>query len=275
MKKNLINIIKIVSFFIIWGVSVSIPINFCDNISFIADNPAFLRLYWELAPLVMTIIITLIYMKLIEKNRKMIIDISERPIVHTTLGIILGVIWIMLVAGISIKLNILNLGNANKISYIWIWVLAILLNVAMQEIMVRGYMFSLLRREYNPIVSIVGTTIIFTLMHGGAFEAGFVAITNVVTTSILLSLLLIISKGLWLPILVHFIWNMIGRFMGIVSLASDYPSSFNATISGNKLMSGVVAGIEGSIIVTFVNVFIILVLIMYLVKFNKKINYRQ
>ncbi|MGL4338496.1 MAG: lysostaphin resistance A-like protein [Turicibacter sp.] len=161
-------------------------------------------------------------------------------------------------------MDILHLGEPNPIPNLFIWIVSIFFNVAMQEIMVRGYMFSLLKREYNVSLAVIVTSVIFTAMHGGAFEAGAVAVLNVFTTSILLSVLLILSNGLLLPILMHFMWNMLGSLLGIVSLASDYPSLYTSTISGNNILSGGNAGIEGSIIVLIINLLILFGLFIYL-----------
>ncbi len=76
--------------------------------------------------------------------------------------------------------------------------------------------------------------------------------------SVLASLLLIYTKSLLAPIIVHFVWNGIGGLvLGLVSLDSGYPSLWNSVMSRNDLLSGGSAKLDGSMIVLFVNVLLI------------------
>jgi membrane protease YdiL (CAAX protease family) len=107
-------------------------------------------------------------------------------------------------------------------------------------------------------------------MHAGAFEAGFIAVLNVITMSVFVSLLLIHTESLLAPIIAHFIWNSIGRLVfGVVSMADDYPSMWNCNISGNILISGGEYKIEGSIVVLAANL-ILIALMTFLLKRRAK-----
>jgi len=105
-------------------------------------------------------------------------------------------------------------------------------------------------------------------MHGGAFEAGIIPVLNVVSMSILVTLLLEYTGTIVAPIIAHFAWNTIGAIiLGGVSLASDYPNLLNSTFQGNPLLSGGIYKLEGSIIVLVVN----LILITFLFILHKRI----
>lgn len=263
MKKTFVNIGKIATFFLCWSIAISIPLEFWEYPKFAGDNAALLRLYWELAPMVMTILVTIVFAKIVERKDGIRIPVFGKAIYNTVFGIVLGTLWIGLVLLIAFKMDILHIENRIEVSNLFTWILAIFFNTIMQELMARGYMFSLLKREYNLGIGIGITTVVFTLMHGGAFEAGFLAVMNVVTTSILLSLVSVYTNGLWAPILMHFIWNSVGRMFGIVSLADDYPVMFETKIIGNNLISGGSVGIEGSIIVLIINCVFIVGLLIY------------
>ncbi|WP_243122859.1 CPBP family glutamic-type intramembrane protease [Haloimpatiens lingqiaonensis] len=104
------------------------------------------------------------------------------------------------------------------------------------------------------------STLIFTTLHGGAFEVGIIAVLNVLTMSIFVSLLLVYTNALIAPIIVHFIWNAVGcLYLGGVSLADDYPNLWNCTFTGSKLITGGIAKIEGSIIVLAMNIIMIII----------------
>ena len=42
----------------------------------------------------------------------------------------------------------------------------------MQEMLVRGYLYQMIKRNYNVVAATVVSTMLFTFAHGGAFEAG-------------------------------------------------------------------------------------------------------
>ncbi len=72
------------------------------------------------------------------------------------------------------------------------------------------------------------------------------------------SLLLIYTKGLWAPVVAHFVWNFAGGILvsGVV-LANDYPSFYKVSLHGNAIMSGGSTKIEGGIVVLLLNLILI------------------
>ena len=102
------------------------------------------------------------------------------------------------------------------------------------------------------------TTVLFTVLHGGAFEAGVIPVLNVFTMSLLMIAVLEYSGSIIAPTIMHFLWNGIGALvLGGVSLADDYPSLLVTSFTGNEILSGGICKIEGSVIVLFVNVSLI------------------
>ena len=263
MKKTFTNIVKVVLFCICWGIAISIPFVIAEHPKFLGNNAALLRLYWELATLIMTILVTIIFVKIFEKRNNIEINIFKNTTDNTIFGVIAGAFWIGLVLLIAFGMGILHIEKRIEVPKLFVWIVAIFLNTIMQELLVRGYIFSLLSREYKLPVAIGVTTAIFTFMHAGAFEAGFLPVINVVSTSILLSLVLLRSNGLWAPILMHCIWNSVGKLFGVVYLANDYPAIFQTTIAGNNLISGGSVGFEGSVIVLAINCIFIAGLLVY------------
>lgn len=95
-------------------------------------------------------------------------------------------------------------------------------------------------------------------MHGGAFEAGVILVLNVLTMSLLMTVILEYTGTIIAPIIIHFLWNGIGALvLGGVSLADDYPHLFNISLYGNDILSGGSCKIEGSIIVLVLNILLI------------------
>ena len=246
MKKLLITILKIVVFFIGWAVLSGI-------IDVPNDNPAIWRFFAELIPLTVMILFTMVFW-LIEK-KTVNIPIKENSSKGTLAGIAIGIIWIGTASSILIFSKQLEITGKNEVSFLWLWILSAFLNVIMQELLVRGYIYQLLKERYNRPAAVIVATAIFTFMHGGAFEAGVIPVINVVTMCLFTMALYESEKTILAPIMAHSIWNIVGALiLGGVSLADDYPSVLTMTASANKILSGGEYKIEASIVVTVLNV---------------------
>ncbi len=262
MKKLISTILKTVIFFVGWAVLIS----FTPDIQ--TNNQALLRLWWEFTPLVSVVLFSVIFVWVVEKG-KIKIPIASRFLKNFLIGAVIGVLWLGTVVAVLLLTKAMNIQGQNNIDDILIWILASLLNVAMQELLVRGYLYQLWKHQYNVIVATVLTTILFSVMHGGAFEAGIIPVLNVISMSIFVTLLLEYTGTIVAPIIAHFIWNTIGAIiLGGVSLASDYPNLLKSTFQGNPFISGGTYKIEGSLIALVVN----LILITYLVIVNKRMS---
>ena len=267
MKKHLVVAGKAIGFVLTWVVLLL----FMDPLrsDFLPDNAALSRLLWELMPLVIVLLVTFIFLRVVEKN-KIKISFLNDPLKNITLGLALGLIWITGSIAILYLFGSFQLGAKNEIPYLTLWFLAVLFNAAMQEYLVRGYLFSLLRENYNAVLAITVTTILFTVIHIGAFGFGFISVLNVVAMSVFISLLLIYADSLLAPIIVHFVWNGVGRLVfGATSLADYYPNVWDSFLTGNKLLSGGSAKIEGSIVVFSANL-ILIALMLFLIKKQRR-----
>lgn len=246
MKKFFGVLIKAAAFFIGWIVCIErLPIIDSDILTVWRFNA-------ELEPLLAIILLTFVFWRI--DRKELHISILSRPLVNTTLGIGTGCAWLGMVVGILIWTGTMQFSGVNHVSMLWLWIFSAFLNVIMQELLVRGYLYQLIKSAYHVIPAAIITTALFTLMHGGAFEAGLVPVLNVVTMSLLMTAVLEYTKSLLAPIMIHFIWNAIGAIIfGGVSLADDYPNLIHTTFSGNSLLSGGSCKIEGSIVVLALN----------------------
>jgi len=171
--------------------------------------------------------LSIIFVSLIEKG-KIKIPLASRFFKNSLIGVGIGFLWFGSVIAILLLTKTMQIQGQNMIDYIWI----------LASLLMRGYLYQLWKQKYNVTVATVCTTILFSAMHGGAFEAGIIPVLNVVSMSILVTLLLEYTGTIVAPIIAHFIWNTIGAIiLGGVSLASDYPNLLNSTFQGNPLIS--------------------------------------
>ncbi len=250
MKKIIITTIKLIGFFLGWAILSSIlPLSS-------SENPAIWRLWAEIMPLLAIIAFTLIFWFIEKKN--VTLHLLDNPVQGIALGTITGIVWLAIPVLTMYIAKIIHFDGTNLIHLFPVWALAAFLNVIMQELLVRGYLYQMLKQKHNIIVAAVVTTALFTALHGGALEAGAIPVLNVLTMSLLMTAVLEYSGSIIAPVIMHFLWNGIGAlvFDG-VSLADDYPSLLITTFTGNKILSGGICKMEGSIIVLFVNVILI------------------
>ena len=246
MKKVLSVSIKTIIFFVGWAICVSvIPIP--DTAS------AVIWRFWaELIPLLSVIAITLIFW--LADQKKIRLHLTGKPVYNIILGGVTGTIWLGASVGILSILGVVQIEGKNQIAMLWLWLLAAFLNTVMQEMLVRGYLYQMIKSNSNIAAAIIVSTGLFTFAHGGAFEAGIFPVLNVITMSLFMTAVLEYTGSLIAPIVIHFLWNGVGAIiLGGVSLAEDYPHLFDMTIHGNPILSGGSCKIEGSIIVLFMN----------------------
>lgn len=247
MKKAAVSLLKLIAFFLGWAVIAGLlPLP-------AAQSPAIWRLWAEIVPLLAIIAFTLLFRR-----------IDRQPVrpplpKHLGRGLMIGTaagaFWLAVPVLLQYALGAVRFESAGKIALMPVWMLAVFLNAAMQELLVRGYLYQMLKQRHGLPAAAAATTALFTLMHGGAFEAGVIPVFNVITMSLLMTAVLERTDSLAAPIVMHFLWNGIGALvLGVVSLADDYPRLLTAVFSGGELLSGGICGLEGSIVVLPVNV---------------------
>jgi len=128
----------------------------------------------------------------------------------------------------------------------------VFVNVVDQELLVRSYLFQEVWRKYSSTAAVTISTIVFVALHAGVIVKGLngaIAGLDVMLASILICLAYIRSGALWLPIGIHFGWNMIqGPVLGVAVTGSDLGGQWHAfTFAGPALWTGGAIGIEGGL----------------------------
>ena len=251
-KRRLRTALSCAGFFFVWALAVSLG-NFLPDPAWLEQIPALRRLWWEVLPLLAVGLATVLFGWGLDKGRNLT-KLSANWGQDAALGLALGAAWLAVPALLLWLLGALRVTGASPVPGIWLWALAALANVAMQEYLVRGYLYQSCKNAYGRGAALAVTTALFTLMHGGAFAAGVVPVLNVLTMSVFATLLLEYTGGLLAPILAHFMWNAAGcLLLGSVSLADDYPHWLTCTFAGSELLSGGIYKLEGSILTLAAN----------------------
>jgi hypothetical protein len=139
--------------------------------------------------------------------------------------------------------------------------LALFFGAMGEELLFRGYAFQLLIRSVGPFATILPTSVIFGLMHSGNNDASALGIVNTVAWGILLGYAVWRTGALWLPIGLHFGWNVAlpllgSNLSGFTMGVTGYTLEWNVGV----LWSGGGYGVEGSLFTTGIVVALFFVL---------------
>jgi len=131
--------------------------------------------------------------------------------------------------------------------------LLVFVNVLDQEFLLRSYLFQEIWTRYSATAAIVVSTIVFVAVHASAISKGIngaIVGVNVTLAGIVLGIAYLRSRALWLPIGIHFGWNVVeGPVLGIaVTGAHPGEDSWHAfAFHGAALWTGGNMGIEGGV----------------------------
>lgn len=119
-----------------------------------------------------------------------------------------------------------------------------------EELIFRGVLFRLIEQKIGTWVSMAITGLLFGFLHlinPAATIWGAIAIA--LEAGVLLVAAYVATRSLWLPIGLHFGWNIAvsGIFGTVVSGADTPVGLLNATMSGPELITGGAFGPEGSV----------------------------
>lgn len=120
-----------------------------------------------------------------------------------------------------------------------------------EELIFRGVLFRLIEQKIGTWVSMAITGLLFGFLHLINPEATiWGAIAIALEGGVLLASAYVATRSLWLPIGLHFGWNIAvtGIFGTVVSGADTPAGLLNATLSGPELITGGEFGPEGSIL---------------------------
>lgn len=245
MKRILVTILGVMGIFLTWGIGIPLIFSFANEPTFVPDDPAWLRLWWEVAPFILTAILTIIVARLLRAE----LPWHRRAPRSFVFGIAVGTLWIGTAMGVLLALGAISLTGPTPVAGASIYLASIALNAAMQELLVHGLLWVFIASRHGKRAALIATTIVFTAMHPGAFEAGWIAVANVVLAGLLFGYLTGWRGGLPAAIGAHISWNVIGGFiLGAVILGDD--NSWYSTLSNHGVLGGAQGqGIEGGLVV--------------------------
>ncbi len=118
-----------------------------------------------------------------------------------------------------------------------------------EELFFRGYGFQVLLNAVGPFATILPIGVVFALLHGGNPHATWFGIANTAGFGILFGYAYWRSRDLWLPIGLHFGWNLTLPLFGVnLSGLTMKVTGYTMVWSAGKLWSGGDYGPEASLL---------------------------
>jgi hypothetical protein len=144
-------------------------------------------------------------------------------------------------------------GNMSTWAGIPYLIVVLLFGAVGEELMFHGYGFQQLVRHVGPFATVLPVGILFGLAHLGNQSVTLLAIVNTIAWGVLLGCAYLRTRALWLPIGLHFGWNVATPFLGLNL------SGFTMEVTGyalrwrtDDLWSGGGYGLEGGLFTTLV-----------------------
>jgi membrane protease YdiL (CAAX protease family) len=183
------------------------------------------------------------------------------------LGMVLG--FLLMAVGYSI---LILLGEIKFVSFnydlksiILLFLLFIAVSLV-EETYVRGYVLKNLLKSFNPVVSLIISSAIFSLLHFFNPNVNYIALTELFIAGILLGVSYVYTKNLWFPIALHLSWNFFQVMFGFNVSGMDTYSLIEFEILENNNINGGDFGFEGS----YLSILFSLIMIYFLWRYYKK-----
>ncbi len=159
--------------------------------------------------------------------------------------------------------------NYDLSSILWLFILFIGVSI-LEETFVRGYVLKNLLKSFNPIISLVISSGIFSLLHFLNPNVNYLALTELFIGGIALGISYVYTRNLWFPFAFHLSWNFFQVIFGFNVSGMDTYSLIEFEISEPNSLNGGDFGFEGSYLSIIFTVIIIYFLNNYYKKFKIK-----
>jgi hypothetical protein len=172
-------------------------------------------------------------------------------------GIVCGAGGATLIVMVAVVSGLASFDKVPQAASAWggIPVLAVLLLFGSvgEELVFHGYAFQHLVRHMGEFATVLPVGILFGLLHVGNQNVTPLAVLNTIAWGVLLGCAYLRTRTLWLPIGMHFGWNVASPFLG------ENLSGFTMAVTGyalhwrtGVLWSGGAYGLEGGLFTTVV-----------------------
>ena len=223
------------------------------------------RLIIKSFDLIGTCVVLFMFMTFVDKKpfKGLGFSISHRS-KEIGFGLVLGLL--IMLTGYSVLLGL------NEIRFVRIHfdgmqffkaVVFFILVAFIEEMLFRGYILRNLMLSMNKYIALLGSSLVFALMHAFNPNVSMLALFNIFLAGILLGLSYVHTKNLWFPIALHFSWNFFQSVFGFNVSGQGFYSVIQFKINTESSLNGGAFGFEGSWLSVVIQLLAITGLIWY------------
>lgn len=222
--------------------------------------------------------ITCLLWFLFRKNRYMYSEITPKKRGNNILMFIIGCVIGFGMNAICVLVAYLrgDIGlefDSVKIGWLILVAICVLIQSSSEELVCRVYLYQKLKNRYkNPLIAIIGNSVLFSLLH--IFNPGLtiVALINIVLIGIFFSLFVYYFDSVWCAFTIHAAWNFTQNIIfGLPNSGNLSPFSVFKLVSARDTFAyDRDFGVEGTIMSLIVEVVGIALVILIGRKFKSK-----
>lgn len=193
---------------------------------------------------------------------------------ETAAGTALGFLMITTVVIILYLFDYLRFGEINNFSEIYNGLRIAILSGVVEEILFRGLVFRLIQKMFGTWIALIISSLLFGFSHLANPNATLWSSTAIsIEAGLLLGSVYILTNRLWIPIGLHFGWNLTqGGIFNIPVSGHDVGGIIQVRLIGNPFFSGGSFGLENSAIAVILCTVVAGVILMRAVKAEKIIK---
>ena len=201
--------------------------------------------------------VALLYMRFTKKNRPILLAIGSRASGNNVRNLLIGFIIGFGLNGICILAAWLHgditlyYDSFQPLSFVLIFV-SVFVQSSAEELICRGFLYQRLRQSYrSPAVAIIGSSLLFAILHLGNEGVTALSVLNIFVVGILFAFMVYYMDSLWCAMAMHAAWNFTQNILfglpnsGLVSPYSVF--RLDAAAAKSSFAYNVGFGIEGTL----------------------------
>lgn len=172
----------------------------------------------------------------------------------------LGFILILLCSLLMFAFNLLK-PEYHSINNLPFLIFLFMLVAVTEEVIFRGYILNNLTEKLSKNLAIILSSLIFSAFHFGNPHFGLIGFVNIFLSGALMAIVYLNSQDLWVPIGLHFTWNLTQAVLGFAVSGRNDTGVFKLNyLSTSDYLTGSQFGIEGSLLITVLTLIAILLM---------------
>ncbi len=235
------------------------------TVAYLVSRPLLSFMDWRITnPLLMLIaaVLATLFLLSVSGKRNLWDETGLRParqggrdllLGFTVAGVMMGALVLLELLFGGARINSVHLTAAYVAELLLLSLFGFTLVGFAEEILMRGYPFTVLQRQGSTVLALLLTSVLFSLMHGFNPDISWLGFGNIFLAGIWLGTARLVTGTLWLAIGMHTGWNFfLGTVFGFPVSGIHERSLLITETTGPEILSGGNFGPEGGLLATAV-----------------------